>query len=148
MIVVAIIGILAALALPKFSKFQAKARQAEVKSNLNHIYTLETAYQGDNETFIAFGVYGYVDGSTVTAGTACTAVTEAATLGFSLPDCSKVRYRYSVDAVSPGVIATSFTATGTTGTGGSNKVFPNCGTADTWTVNQDKSLQQTSGTGC
>jgi prepilin-type N-terminal cleavage/methylation domain-containing protein len=39
MIVVAIIGILAAVAIPNFLRFQARARQAEVTSNLKSLYT-------------------------------------------------------------------------------------------------------------
>ena len=35
MVVVAIIGILAALAVPRFTVFQVKARQSEAKTNLN-----------------------------------------------------------------------------------------------------------------
>ena len=54
MIVVAIIGILAALAIPRFQGFQARARQAEGKSNLNHVYTLEQSYHGDNDAYADF----------------------------------------------------------------------------------------------
>lgn len=39
MIVVAIVGILAALAIPSFMRFQARSKQAEVKTNLKAIYT-------------------------------------------------------------------------------------------------------------
>lgn len=38
MIVVAIIGILAAIAIPNFLRFQARARQAEVAANLKSLY--------------------------------------------------------------------------------------------------------------
>lgn len=43
MIVVAIIGILAAIAIPNFLRFQAKARQSEAKSNLKAIFTATKA---------------------------------------------------------------------------------------------------------
>jgi len=39
MIVVAIIGILALIAIPDFSKFQNKAKQSEAKTNLKAFYT-------------------------------------------------------------------------------------------------------------
>lgn len=39
MIVVAIIGILAAIAIPNFLKFQARARQSEAKANLKAYFT-------------------------------------------------------------------------------------------------------------
>ena len=39
MIVVAIIGILAAVAIPNFLRFQGRARQAEASSNLKALYT-------------------------------------------------------------------------------------------------------------
>ncbi|HEX8701930.1 MAG TPA: prepilin-type N-terminal cleavage/methylation domain-containing protein, partial [Myxococcaceae bacterium] len=39
MIVVAIIGILAAIAIPNFVRFQARARQSEVNTNLKSLFT-------------------------------------------------------------------------------------------------------------
>lgn len=51
MIVVAIIGILAAIAIPDFLKFQAKAKQSEAKTNLGAIFTTEVAYFGEKNTY-------------------------------------------------------------------------------------------------
>jgi len=51
MIVVAIIGILAAIAIPNFLKFQAKAKQSEAKNNLSAIFTSETSYFGEKNTY-------------------------------------------------------------------------------------------------
>ena len=48
MIVVAIIGILAAIAIPNFLRFQAKARQSEAKTSLAAIFTAQTAYFAEN----------------------------------------------------------------------------------------------------
>jgi type IV pilus assembly protein PilA len=47
MIVVAIIGILAAIAVPNFLRYQAKSRQAEAKSNLGAIYTALEAFRAE-----------------------------------------------------------------------------------------------------
>jgi len=54
MIVVAIIGILAAIAIPNFLKFQAKSKQSEAKTNLKGIYTAETSYFGENNQYSSF----------------------------------------------------------------------------------------------
>ncbi|MGB3096145.1 MAG: prepilin-type N-terminal cleavage/methylation domain-containing protein [Candidatus Deferrimicrobiaceae bacterium] len=51
MIVVAIIGILAAIAIPNFLKFQAKSKQSEAKTNLKGIYTAETGYFGEVNSY-------------------------------------------------------------------------------------------------
>jgi type IV pilus assembly protein PilA len=51
MIVVAIIGILAAIAIPSFLRFQAKAKQSEVRQNLGAIYTAYQTYYTDYSTF-------------------------------------------------------------------------------------------------
>ena len=51
MIVVAIISILAAIAIPNFLSFVSKTRRSEVKSNLTAIYKSEISYFGENDTF-------------------------------------------------------------------------------------------------
>src|SRR5437879_12193322 len=51
MIVVAIIGILAAIAIPNFMTYQAKARQSKAKVNLGGIFTTATSYFAENNTF-------------------------------------------------------------------------------------------------
>jgi len=49
MIVVAIIGILAAIAIPNFLAYQAKSKQTEAKVNLGAIFTSAVAYQGESQ---------------------------------------------------------------------------------------------------
>ncbi len=51
MIVIAIIGILAAIAIPNFLNYQCKARQAEAKTNLGSIRTAEEAYYAEFSTY-------------------------------------------------------------------------------------------------
>ncbi len=57
MIVVAIIGILAAIAIPNFLRFQLKAKSSEGKTNLAAIRTAEESY------FAEYGVYISSDAS-------------------------------------------------------------------------------------
>ena len=51
MIVVAIIGILAAIAIPNFMKFQAKSKQSEAKGNLKGIFTAQRAYYQEKQRY-------------------------------------------------------------------------------------------------
>jgi len=51
MIVVAIIAILAAIAIPNFLKFVGKTRRSEVKYNLEAIYKAEISWFGEYNTF-------------------------------------------------------------------------------------------------
>lgn len=60
MIVVAIIGILAAIAIPNFMQYQAKSKQSEAKTNLGGIYTSEVAYFGEaNQYSNSFSAIGF-----------------------------------------------------------------------------------------
>ena len=51
MIVVAIIGILAAIAIPNFIKFQARSKQSEARMNLKAIYTSQKSYFGEMDNY-------------------------------------------------------------------------------------------------
>jgi type IV pilus assembly protein PilA len=69
MIVVAIIGILAAIAIPNFVKFQCKAKQSEAKTALKAIYTVELAYTGEFGSvlnLVQLTGFGGLDSKTVT----------------------------------------------------------------------------------
>ncbi|MFN8847518.1 MAG: type IV pilin protein [Bdellovibrionales bacterium] len=48
MVVVAIIGMLAAVAVPQFSKFQARSRQSEAKSNLSSLYSAQKSFNAEH----------------------------------------------------------------------------------------------------
>jgi len=86
MIVVAIIGILAAIAIPNFVKFQCRSKQSEAKGNLKAIYVAEEAYRGEYDTYWP-------------------TLSGASGIGFQAKG-SKIRYTYSVTAGS-----NTFTAT-------------------------------------
>ncbi|MFH1303944.1 MAG: prepilin-type N-terminal cleavage/methylation domain-containing protein [Planctomycetota bacterium] len=53
MIVVVIIGILAALAIPRFMQATVKSKQSEVKGILKQIYTMERTYRQQNGVYLA-----------------------------------------------------------------------------------------------
>ena len=51
MIVVAVLGILAAIAIPNFQRFQARSRQTEAKAGLSAIHTAEHAFHAEWEVY-------------------------------------------------------------------------------------------------
>jgi type IV pilus assembly protein PilA len=107
MIVVAIIGILAAIAIPNFVKFQARSKQSEAKANLKAIFTSAKSYAAEKNTY-ATGIdslfkpekgnrYKYVYGTPQTTiagtpgGTCANSVAAAATSGgFTSQACGNV----------------------------------------------------------
>jgi type IV pilus assembly protein PilA len=64
MIVVAIIGILAAIAIPNFVRFQLKAKTSEGKVNLAAIRTAEEAFFSEFGDYVAASVSPESDGGT------------------------------------------------------------------------------------
>ena len=60
MVVVAIIGILSAVAVPQFQKFQRKAKQSEARANLAAVYTSEKVFLAEHGTYYtAFAALGF-----------------------------------------------------------------------------------------
>ncbi|MBX5484680.1 MAG: prepilin-type N-terminal cleavage/methylation domain-containing protein [Myxococcaceae bacterium] len=51
MIVVAIIGILAAIAIPNFIKFQARSKQGEAKANLKSLFTAQKSFYQEKDRY-------------------------------------------------------------------------------------------------
>ena len=102
MVVVAILGVLATVAVPRFNIFRARSRQAEAKSNLGVIYTLQESFQIEHEEFFdgkkaTWQGENMIDsersGLKVDAsGSAC----KANKLGFRLANCDKARYGYYI----------------------------------------------------
>jgi prepilin-type N-terminal cleavage/methylation domain-containing protein len=58
MIVVVIIGILAALAIPRFMRSTTKSKQSEAKQLLKQIYTMQHAYRQEFNAYGCNGVTG------------------------------------------------------------------------------------------
>ena len=75
LIVIVIIGILAAIAIPKFSNTKEKAYIASMKSDLRNLITAQEAYFSDNNSAYATGTtamgtnFKSSSGVTVTIGT-------------------------------------------------------------------------------
>jgi type IV pilus assembly protein PilA len=71
MIVVAIIGILASIAIPNFQRYQAKARQKEAQLSLSGIYTAQLSNKGEWGTYTScLGGAGFrPEGDPTQAGT-------------------------------------------------------------------------------
>ena len=51
MVVVAIIGVLSAVAIPNFKKYQAKAKTSEAKLQLSAAYTAQQSFYSDYDTY-------------------------------------------------------------------------------------------------
>ncbi len=65
MVVVAIIGILSAIAIPNFKKYQAKSKQSEAKLQLAGIYTTETAIFAEYDSYFScLAAIGFDPGTT------------------------------------------------------------------------------------
>jgi type IV pilus assembly protein PilA len=88
LIVIAIIGILAAIAIPQFSSYRAKAYMTQVRSDVKNAYTAATAYFADNPSATAITIAdlqnnGFRGTPPVTVG-----VTSGNSSGFSLSGSS------------------------------------------------------------
>jgi len=112
MIVVAIIGILAAIAIPNFVKFQCRSKQSEAKGNMKAIYVGEESYRAENDTYISF------------PNTSLASQTNA--IGFQ-PKGNKIRYVYKTNAANQ----TAFGADATV-----NPTFVGELSNDVWSVSE------------
>lgn len=59
LIVVAILGIISALAIPSYLHYQIQARQSEAKSSLGGIFVAEASYLGEHTQYGTFSEIGY-----------------------------------------------------------------------------------------
>ena len=76
MVVIVIIGILAALAIPRFLGATNKSKAAEFKPVLKQIYTLQEAYRQEKDAYAS----------------------AAADIGFDAPEKTQARFEYDVFA--------------------------------------------------
>lgn len=105
MVVVLMLTILVSIGLPRLYRFIAKSRQAEAKTNLATIHTLQEAYLLENNEYFNPGSwnagpmaggkkYGRITGK----WSNCTGSYHENKLGFRLPNCTEVRYGYLINA--------------------------------------------------
>lgn len=92
MIVVAIIAILAAIAIPNFLKFQAKSKQSEARTMLTGIYEAELAYFATENTFADEGYGSAGSGAANPTG-------DAPNIGFE-PASAPKYYEWEISATS------------------------------------------------
>jgi len=104
LIVIAIIGILAAIAIPQFSAYKNRAYQSDAKGHLHNIYLACKAYWGDETaasgcttTLMEGSTYGFVKSAEVTVD--ITTGTEAGFVATSTHASDTTSKTYTIDSV-------------------------------------------------
>jgi type IV pilus assembly protein PilA len=128
MIVVAIIGILAAIAIPNFIGMQKRAKTSEAKSCLGEMRTLEEAFRAENEFYAGVPPMALIPAGLHTDSDAD--ADNMAEIGFHPKGLT--RYAYTLT----GADSTSFTAQA------SGNIDTDAG-VDTWTMDEDGALIHT-----
>ena len=116
MIVVVIIGILAALAIPQFMRTGAKSKQSEAKGVLKQIYTMQRAYFIEYDSYCLNGVVADASNQTAFAILAVEIMPSA-------------RYTYTVTVIGQN----QFTCT-------ARANLDDDATIDTWTIDNNGNL--------
>ena len=155
MVVVAIIGILAAVAVPNFQRFSAKSKQSEAKANLATYYSAEQSFRGEWGSFTS----DFVQIGCALSGTLNYRITDSAfdgtpAVGYAGPVYAAANVSTAVAAVctaggctenlsaggKPGAIAptTAVSMTGPAFSTVASSVLYNGGVHDEWTINANK----------
>ncbi|GIL18638.1 MAG: hypothetical protein BroJett040_23890 [Oligoflexia bacterium] len=156
MVVVAILGILATMAVPQVTKFMAKARQSEAKSNLAAIYTANKAFFTEyNGYHVMFEVIGYAPEGQMRYNTgfggAAAAISgysgPAGTYNSSVGYCGASNGKCTVLAEGQsdlaGAMDSGWVATNTTFTAGArSSLLKDPNKVDVWTINENKMVKQ------
>ena len=121
MIVVVIIGILAALAIPRFMRATTKSKQSEAKQLLKQIYTMQHAYRQE------YDLAGYWGNGITAFGSTGAGQVAFGRIGVDIMPTAK--YTYAMVAA-----AATFTCTAT------SSILDDDATLDVWTIDQDGNL--------
>jgi prepilin-type N-terminal cleavage/methylation domain-containing protein len=128
-VAVVIMGVIANLAVTKFNRFQAKARQTQAKTNLQLIANLEESYREEAGSYADMTLRGRNG-----AAFDCTKTD----IGYKVAPCpdERLSYGYTVTGSTPAV----FLGKGISGVGADNKIVLNCPIADEWTIDENRKL--------
>jgi type IV pilus assembly protein PilA len=149
MIVVAIIGILAAIAIPNFLKFQAKSKMSEAKTNLGAIYTGELAYFGEQNKYADFNAINWSPSGTpryhFALGTYIEAnntdnVNRGAIVNAPEPTSWLANLNNAVDSAGAAVAPTAPGFTDNTFSAGAGGRISTVAYSDGWSINQLRQL--------
>lgn len=157
MVVVAIIGILAAIAVPNYQRFTAKAKKSEAKSNLSALYSCERAFNAEWQVFVTgFQMLGYAptgylryrhgfNAAAAPVPANYTGVTLANSQSSTQQYCAGIAdaQRGCLEIVAPqppGALPAS-TATNINFTAAATGDIDGDASMDTWTINENKNLQ-------
>ena len=166
MVVVAIIGILATVAVPNFQKYQARARSAEVKAHLNGIFTVEqlafadygsfasclnTLGVSDNANYYSYGFnvsagVGYYAGKAAAGGKLAVDPVLAGCRTGTSTELIGEDVSYYLAKITTGSGAIAATDMGTSGAVSASAFKASAGghvyktTVDLWTIDEDKKL--------
>lgn len=121
MIVVVIVGILAAIAVPRFMHHTVRSKQTEAKQLLKQIYVMERAHRQEFHTYVA-------------GNASAAAPLGLASIGVEVG--TGAMYTYTVVAGDSGAISNSFTATATAN-------LDDDATVDTWEIKETGVLLNT-----
>lgn len=117
MIVVVIIGILAALAIPRFMRATTKSKQSEAKSILKQIFTMQLGYRHEHDIY-------FVDPTPANAANP----TAYINLGLGVEIMLSARYTYTISSTDAG--ATNFLARAESG------ILDDDASPDVWQINE------------
>lgn len=156
MVVVAIIGILAAIAVPQYQRFTAKSKQSEAKSQLAEIYTAERALQAEWQVYdSSFAVIGFrptgvlnyrvgfsADSNIIGTVVGYTGTAHAGDFNTSIycPASNATVGQCTESNFVQGLPAATIPAGGATFTAAAASMLRPGGTPDQWTINQSKTL--------
>ena len=153
MIVVAIIGILAAIAIPNFLKYQAKSKQSEAKVNLKAIFTSETSYFSEQNSYGLLAIVNFAPTGTpryslavgTATGGATTAAESGAVTGSPSPGTYATALAAGANSFCPGnvPVANGFTTSGAAAPGFTATAWAkisNLSWNDEWQTNDQNNL--------